>query len=336
MPMNTKQEIKDPCVVSVCICTYNGAARIGDVLDALDCQTDTTPRWEIVVIDNASTDETAAFVQRRFEARADGRGRLLHEAQPGQMFARRAAARAARGRFIAFLDDDNVPAPDYIERLLDVLPRHPRLGIVGGRVRPAWIGEPTPIGRAVANFALAICDRGDSPFAYRAVVEGPAGAGLVIRSDLLRAIFAEPAFAARVAGRIGGDLVGGDDIALLIRAHQLGYEVRYEPSLVIEHRIPASRTEMPYLLKLYEGIGRGQANIRPLFDAKARHPILARLIALKDAVRWARACVTGPTRAVRAEFGALAPDVHRLQRRQLYGRFRQAWANAARPAFEER
>jgi glycosyltransferase involved in cell wall biosynthesis len=220
------EEAREHCVVSVCICTYNGAARIGDVLDALDRQTDTTPRWEIVVIDNASTDETATFVRRRFAARQDGRGRLLYEAQPGQMFARRAAAHAARGCFIAFLDDDNILAPNYIERLLDVLPRYPRLGIVGGRVRPAWVGEPTPIGRAIANFALAICDRGDTPFAYREVVEGPAGAGLVIRTDLLRAIFAEHTLAARVTGRIGSGFTGGDDIALVIRAHQLGYEVR--------------------------------------------------------------------------------------------------------------
>ena len=150
----------------------------------------------------------------------------------------------------------------------------------------------------------------------------------MIRTELLRAIFAEPAFAGRVAGRIGGGFVGGDDIALVIRAHQLGYEVWYEPSLVIDHRIPASRTEMEYLLKLYEGIGRGQANIRPLFDAKARRPALARLIALKDVARWLRACVTGPSRSLRAEFGALAADAHRLHRRQLYGRFRQTWAIA--------
>jgi hypothetical protein len=84
------------------------------------------------------------------------------------------------------------------------------------------------------------------------------------------------------------------------------------------------------MLKLYEGIGRGQANIRPLFDAKARNPILANLIALKDAARWARACICGPSKATRAEFGALAKEAHCLQRRQIYGRFRQAWANAAR------
>lgn len=312
--------------VSVCICTYNGANRISEVLAALAAQTDASPRWEVVVIDNASTDNTSDVVRACFARGLQSRGRLLHEAQPGQMFARRAAARAARGEFVAFLDDDNVPASDYIERLRAFLPRHPRLGIVGGRVRASWIGEPTPIGRAVANFALAICDRGDQAFAYREVVEGPAGAGLVIRTQLLRAIFAEPAFAGRVAGRVGGGFVGGDDIALVIRAHQLGYEVWYEPSLVIDHRIPASRTEMAYLLKLYEGIGRGQANIRPLFDAKARNRLLRKLIALKDAVRWMMAGIFGPSGAERAAFGAFARDAHRLHRRQVYGRFRQAWA----------
>lgn len=316
--------------VSVCICTYNGAARIGEVLDALAAQTDTSPLWEVVVIDNASTDDTEAAVRAGFSRGIGARGRLVREPQPGQMFARRTAARMARGALIAFLDDDNVPAPDYIEHVRALLPRHPRLGIAGGRVRASWIGEPTPIGRAVASFALAICDRGEQPFAYREVVEGPAGAGLVIRTTLLRDILTEPEFAGRVAGRVGGGFVGGDDIALVIRAHQLGYEVWYEPSLRIDHRIPASRTEMSYLLKLFEGIGRGQANIRPLFDAKARSPLLARLIALKDALRWVRASLLGPSRADRAAYGPLAPQAHRLHRRQLYGRFCQTWALARR------
>ncbi|HMP77610.1 MAG TPA: glycosyltransferase [Kiritimatiellia bacterium] len=312
--------------ISVCICTFNGADRIALVVEALARQTDVTPRWDVVVVDNASRDDTSAVTREAVAAHLPGRARLIHESTPGLMHARRAATEAAAGEFIAFLDDDNIPQSDYIAQLLELLPRHPRAGVLGGRVKPEWIGEPTALGRSIASFALAICDRGDASFAYTDVTGGPAGAGMVVRRALMKTIFEESSLAGRVTGRTGTALTGGEDTAIVIRAHQLGYEVRYEPSLVIAHRIPASRTEPAYLARLYEGIGRGQAAMRPLFDPKARNPLLRRMIALKEALRWIVWGLRGPSAAVRAEFGALAPDVHRLHQRQVYGRFAKGWS----------
>lgn len=309
--------------VSVCICAFNAADRIGLVLEALGAQTDCTARWDVVVVDNASRDETAEVVAKGIAEFVPGRARCVLEPQPGLMYARRAATNEARGEFIAFLDDDNIPAPDYIERLLDVLCAHPHVGMFGGRVWPEWVGEPEPLGKAVAFFALAACDRGDESFAYRDVTGGPAGAGMVVRRALMQTIFEEASLAVAVTGRRGSALIGSDDTALVVRAHQLGCEVRYEPSLVLKHRIPTSRTTREYLLKLYEGIGRGQAALRPLYDAKARNPLLRRLIAIKEWLRWLKGALTGPTALTKIEYGPLAHDVHKLQQRQTLGRFRQ-------------
>ncbi len=307
--------------LTLCICTFNGAERIGDVLRALGRQTDRGDRWEVLVVDNASTDRTATVAEAALAKHVPGRGRVAREPQPGLMHARHRATRDARGAVLAFLDDDNIPAPDYVDALLRAVAEHPRAGVWGGKVRAEWIGEPTALGRAIASFALAVCDRGDAPFAYAEVTGGPAGAGMVVRRALLERIFEESALAGRVTGRTGAALTGGEDTAIVIRAHQLGYEVRYEPSLVIAHRIPAARTEPAYLQRLYEGIGRGQAAMRPLFDAKARWRVPAALIALKEGGRWIKGAGLGPAAAVRAEFGPLAREVHALQQRQIYGRF---------------
>lgn len=309
--------------ISVCICTYNGADRIALVIEALGRQTDGSGAWEVVVVDNASRDGTGEVVQAAFAAHLPKRSRLVREERQGLMHARRRAMQEARGGTIVFLDDDNIPLPDYIASLQKILADHPHIGVLGGRVVAEWIGTPTELGRAVAGFALALCDRGDEPFAYHEVTGGPAGAGMVVSRDLLRTIFEEADLAARVKGRDDSGFGGGEDTAIVIRAHQLGYEVRYEPALVIRHRIPAARTEFPYLLKLYEGIGRGQASMRPLFDPRAKSPVLGVLIGLKEGLRWAWGHLRGPSRALRAEAGALAPQVHRLQLRQTYGRFRE-------------
>jgi glycosyltransferase involved in cell wall biosynthesis len=317
-------------LLSVCICTFNGAGRIGAVLAALGAQTSTSSDWEVLVIDNASTDGTAAVVEIEFQQRLPGRGRLVREEQPGLMHARKRATREALGSVLLFVDDDNLPAPDYVERALEVMARCPQAGVVGGRVEPEWLGQPTPLGLAVANFALALCDRGDQPFAYEEVTGGPAGAGMIVRRALLQKIFDEVALAERVTGRSGSSLMSGEDTAIVIRAHQLGYECRYEPTLHMKHRIPAARTARDYLLRLYEGIGRGQASLRPLFDAKARRAPLALLIALKDGGRWLVGQLSGPSTTVRTDYGALAQDVHLLHQRQVYGRFRQGLREALR------
>lgn len=316
--------------VSFCICTFNGAKRIGEVLEALGRQSDTTARWDVVVVDNASTDETAAVALEQIRIHLPGRGRCISEPTSGLMYARRAATAEAKGVFIAFLDDDNIPALDYVQRLLDCVARYPRVGILGGRVWPDWVGEPDPLGKAVAYFALAACDRGDKPFAYQDVTGGPAGAGMVVRRALLETIFEEATLAQAVTGRIGTALTGSDDTAIVVRAHQLGYEVRYEPSLVLAHRIPASRTTREYLLRLYEGIGRGQASLRLLYDAKARNPVLRRMIAGKEWLRWLKGTLFGASTLTKSEYGPLARDVHELQQRQVWGRFSEGWRGPPR------
>jgi GT2 family glycosyltransferase len=279
--------------------------------------------WDVLVVDNASTDDTARITDEAISLHLPGRGRRVRELQPGVMFARRRATLEARGELIAFLDDDNIPAPDYVENAIAIMARHPEAGIAGGKVLAHWLGTPTPLGEAVAPFALAIRDRGEVPFAYPDITGGPDTAGMVARLGLLRTIFSDEQLAHKITGRKGKSLISGEDTAIVIRAHQLGFDCRYEPQLVIHHRLPASRSSREYLLRLYEGIGRGQAAMRPLLDAKAQNPLLALLIASKDGGRWLVRSLRGPPPTLRKERGALADDFHRLCQAQVWGRFVQ-------------
>src|SRR5580704_8967188 len=89
---------------SVCICTYNGGARIGMVIEALAAQTQPLETWELLVVDNASTDGTGDSVNRLVKKMLGGSGRVVHEEQLGLSFARSKAAREARGEIVCFLD----------------------------------------------------------------------------------------------------------------------------------------------------------------------------------------------------------------------------------------
>jgi GT2 family glycosyltransferase len=311
------------CKASVCICTYNGAARIGMVIEALAIQTQPKESWEVLVIDNASNDGIGVVADRFIKEKLGGCGRVVREEQPGLSFARARAVREVRGEIICFLDDDNIPAPDFVAAARQAFAERPRAGVIGGKVLPRWETNPTPLAEAVAPFALAICDLGESAQRYDAVGGGIVGAGLCVRRKVLRNIFASSALANMVTDRKGANLISGGDLAISIAARQTGWECWYIPTLQIEHILPASRMKKDYLFRLYNGIGRGQAAIRKCYDWKARSP-LAWLIGLKDFCRWQLGHWRGPLPELRRHHPDLADDLHDLHQSMTLGRACQA------------
>ena len=308
---------------SVAICTHNGAERLEAVLAALSLQTFDASEWEVLVIDNASTDETVQTAMAMFQRLFAGRGRVVNEPQLGLSYARARAAREAGGEIICFLDDDNIPAPEFVEAAVLAFVQHPKAGVLGGKVLPRWETLPTPLSEAVASFALAICDEGEIARQNNVGGGGVVGAGMCVRREVLRRIYESGTIASRVTGRTGKNLMGGEDLVISIKAKQLGWEIWYVPTLHIEHVIPARRMEKEYLLRLFEGIGRGQAAIRPMFDWKARTPA-AWLIGFKDLGRWVIGCCRGPSSKLRGQCPLIASEVHCLQQRQVWGRALQA------------
>lgn len=310
-------------LATVCICTFNGAARIGMVIEALAVQTQPFESWELLVIDNASTDGTGEVANQLIKKRLRGNDRVVREERPGLSFARARAAREARGEIICFLDDDNIPAPHFLAAAVGAFDERSKAGVIGGKVLPRWEVNPTPLADAVAPFALAICNLGGSAQRVETVGGGIVGAGMCIRTEVLRNIYRDANAPAQVTGRTGGNLMSGEDLAISLVARQLGWECWYVPSLQIEHILPASRMDKNYLLRLYEGIGRGQAASRKCYDWKTRSP-LAWLIGLKDYCRWQLGQMRGPLPELRQKHPDIAGDLHDLQQSMTIGRARQA------------
>jgi glycosyltransferase involved in cell wall biosynthesis len=122
--------------VSVVTPAWNAAAFVRETLDSVRAQT--FADWELVVVDDGSTDETVAIVDG-YAAR-DPRIRLLRQANAGPSAARNHAMREARGRFFAFLDSDDIWQPGYLQAQLDVFAQHPETGLVTGNGR--FLGGP--------------------------------------------------------------------------------------------------------------------------------------------------------------------------------------------------
>jgi glycosyltransferase involved in cell wall biosynthesis len=151
--------------VSVIIPTFNRAASVDRLIDALRAQVGGAD-FEVLVVDNGSRDDTAAVVDRH--ARADPRVRRLFEKSPGASCARNAGIAAASAPILAFVDDDVCPRPGWIASIVRAFAEHPEVDCIGGRVEPEWPQRPprwlTPA--QWAPLALQI-DRGQSQYIDR-------------------------------------------------------------------------------------------------------------------------------------------------------------------------
>ena len=117
--------------VSVIVPAYNAAAYLPYAIDSVTAQT--YPDWEIVIVDDGSTDTTRAVVES-YRPRLHGKLQYIHQPNRGVSAARNAGMRAARGEFIALLDADDVWLPNRLERAIAVLDADPDTGLVHARV----------------------------------------------------------------------------------------------------------------------------------------------------------------------------------------------------------
>jgi glycosyltransferase involved in cell wall biosynthesis len=234
--------------ISVAIPTYNGAQRFPQVLDRLQEQIETSEiNWEVVVVDNNSDDQTARIVKEYQEHwTANCPLRYVFESQQGLAFARQRAVDITKGELIAFLDDDNWPATDWVFQAFRFGRCHPQAGAYGGKAKGYFETEPQEDISQVQRF-LVIRDYGSQaqPFEPQKL-KLPAGAGLVVRREAwLEAI-------PRRLTRVGD---GGDDYEISLRMHHHGWEIWYAPALKIQHFIPTARLERSYLSQLTHKYG---------------------------------------------------------------------------------
>src|SRR4051794_32553856 len=150
--------------VSVVLSTYNRGPLLEPALRSVLAQQQAlTPPFELIVVDNNSTDGTRDIIQRI--AAGDPRVRYVFEAPQGLSHARNAGIREARAPFIAFTDDDVRAEPDWIAALLRAFRESPEVDFVGGRVLPIW-PSPPPAWLTCDHWApLALVDHGDAAIA---------------------------------------------------------------------------------------------------------------------------------------------------------------------------
>ncbi|MEX2175327.1 MAG: glycosyltransferase [Pirellulaceae bacterium] len=231
--------------ISIVVCTRNRAALLRGALASLyDLATEDEFSYEIVVVDNGSTDETGrAIAEAADHARHPVRG--VCEPEAGIVAARNRGIREARGRWIAFFDDDQLADWHWLAELYrGAIEKNCR--VVGGAVQLALPADCRRELAAPVRMLLGEAMGGDLPQRYGGRLT-PGCGNLMIQ----RCVFDQiGTFETAIDGR-------GEDTDLFERMQRARIDAWYLPTAVIHHLTPPERLERDYLLNLAMRMGRG-------------------------------------------------------------------------------
>lgn len=222
-------------VVSVVICTHNRVQNLRDAVDSILSQGVSEQFFELLVVDNASTDATREFVSTR----AVRTPNLKYCLEPviGLSRARNRGLTEAKGQYVAYIDDDAIADPGWLAHIPSAFEAGGSdVGCVAGKIspiwdapRPAWLHDALLGYVTINDFSSAGCRLGENQYPY--------GANVIYRRDVLLQV---GGFSPRL-GRKGTSLLSNEEVLLDHSLKTLGYSTYYDPRVSVRHHVPAAR-----------------------------------------------------------------------------------------------
>ncbi len=229
--------------LTVVLCSYNRGESLARALNSAAALT--VPEsigWQILVVDNNSTDHTSEVCEE-FCRRYPDRFHYLFEPQQGLSYARNAGVREARGDIIVFMDDDVTVEPTWLHNLTAELHGGEWAG-AGGRVLPLWTCPPPRWLPREGRYALAPLTVFDMGAEAGELTEAPFGANMAFRKEM----FQKYGGFRTDLGRRPGTLIGNEDTEFGKRLLMGGERLRYEPSALMYHPVQEARIQKDYFL----------------------------------------------------------------------------------------
>jgi glycosyltransferase involved in cell wall biosynthesis len=244
-----------PVRLSVVLPTFNRAACLRRAISALLRQTADPRSYEVIVVDNNSTDDTREAVA----SLADPRLRLVPEERQGLSFARNTGICESRADLVAFTDDDVEVAPDWVTTVVGAFEAHAEIDGIGGRVLPAW-ASPPPAWLTRDHWApLALQDHGAGNRTFdRLAPLGLVGANVAFR----RGVFDRIGLFSPEVQRVKDGIGSTEDHELLRRLYASGGRMLYLPRLVAVACVQPERYGRAYHRRWHTGHGRFHARMR--------------------------------------------------------------------------
>lgn len=252
-------------LVSVVICTRNRADLFKKAMESVVAQDFPRSCYEVVVVDNGSTDHTAEVAQG-YATQANVR--YLLEERVGLCIARNTGWRAAAAPYVALFDDDAIAQAGWLPAIADAFERAPKdIAVIGGRVDPIWLApRPDWLADEIAG-ALTIVDWGpEEKVLLDLRREWLVGANMAFRKEVI----------AEIGGfhpwldRVGNNLLSSGDVHLQMEVVRRGYRCLYVPAMAVDHLAPPSRLTQAWFQKRFYWQGMSDAMMEIIDTAPTR------------------------------------------------------------------
>jgi glycosyltransferase involved in cell wall biosynthesis len=326
-----------PLGVSIVICCYNSAERLPNTLAHLSTQkVPSDLSWEVIVVDNASTDNTVEVARQHWSKAVRAPLRVVSESRPGVTHARRRGFTEAKYEIVCFVDDDNWVCQEWVSIVSELMTTRPNVGACGGageavsKTDLPWWFEKFQSHYAVGPQSEST---GDVTFTRGYLW----GAGLAVRKSAWSQLI-EKGYQPLLTDREGAALSAGGDTELCFALRLTGWRLWYEPRLKFKHLLPSSRFQWSYLRALYRGFGAAEA----VLDAYqfARNGGLAKRkgrflqnACLRQMIIETKALLRFRGKLLRAIWQPLEGDPDVLDIERLAGKIRELWRT--RDAYEQ-
>lgn len=251
------QEGDNTVDISLLVCTYNRCQDLQELLEtAVTQETGGEFSYEVVVVDNNSTDKTRDTVKEFIEA-GHQNVRYFFEPRQGKSYALNTALNAAGGWAYVITDDDFILPSNWLRDIYQAFASHPEAGVISGKVLPRWQSEPPPWLTKDHWSAIAMADYGDQPF--YADENNP----ICLLAGAFRRDAVQEVGGYRPELGVSPDQIGGtEDLDILQRLWKAGHRALYQPHIAFEHKVGANRLTKTYHRRWHTGHGRFYAAMR--------------------------------------------------------------------------
>jgi glycosyltransferase involved in cell wall biosynthesis len=269
-------------MLSIIICTYNRDKYLYNALKNIAENNFPHDAYEIILINNNSTDHTGMECQR-FQTdfpRVDFR--YFVEAKQGLSHARNRGITEARGDFLIFIDDDSFVKKDYLINLEKNLKLYPDILAFGGKITPLFESGKTPAWLSKWTYSwVSAINLGNKSVLFKNA-KYPIGANMGFSKKSVDATgFFNPQL-----GRSQKNLLAGEEKDFFYRLKKLKGDIRYFPDTEVEHVIPENRTTKEYIKRMGLGIGQSE-KLRTLSVSKTQYIIRLFL----ELIKWAASII---------------------------------------------
>ncbi len=246
--------------LSIIVCTYNRDAYILKTLSKLKNQTTNNQLYEVIIINNNSTDNTEEICREYILPLSESNFYYFNEKKQGLSFARNRGITEAKGEIIAFIDDDARACDDYCEKIISFFENDKEAKVIGGKITPEYESKkPAWMSKYLLPLVAGL-DMGDKIKEFR-FSKFPIGANMAFR----RSVFENYGYFNESLGRKGSKLEGGEEKDMIFRLKNDNQKIIYVPQVHVHHFIPDKRTQKDYIK--YQAIGVGTSEKKRLHKA---------------------------------------------------------------------